>query len=93
MKPVEYRKVQKVQYWKTAEGPPASNMPVWGWCPDLGNDSEGYGSLIVVRCEFAGLNRFWIDSFGKQRRITLWAYLLEPELPEEPTDTRPEQMP
>ena len=66
---------------------PPHNGPVWGWCPDIGNDDEGYGMVLIVRFR---LERFlngptWVDHRGQEVRVTKWAWLHEPDGPDEPT--------
>jgi hypothetical protein len=72
--------------WRdAATDPPLSREAVWGFCPDLGNDDEGYGFILPVMFESlpaAPEGPYWRDITGERLRITRWAHIRPPEVPD-----------
>jgi hypothetical protein len=62
---------------------------VWLYVPDLGNDDEGWGTVIVGRCTLDIFVTTYVDEFGKDVKPSHWAFIDYPDPPCPPSDTRP----
>ena len=70
--------------WYSVDNSPPYNGSVWGFCPDIGNDDEGYGMVLVVHYEgYRWTNQGWYDIHGQKVHVTKWAVLYTPEVPSE----------
>lgn len=81
------------KHWQDASDPPNHNGPVWGYCPSIGNEDDGYGYIEVVRCLLDGFDRTkysWVNAHGNPSPVTHWACLDNPEPPFPPSDTSEE---
>ena len=65
--------------WTKPQRTPGTNIPVFGFFPDVGNDDEGYGMVIPI----------WWDSYHGYRFCgsnvvaspMLWCWMTMPEPP------------
>jgi len=79
---------RKLTKWHSAiEDPPTLyNHELFVFCPEKGNDDEGYGNVIVgKRSLFDG----WTDVNGQEIKVSQWAYIEVPDHPLAHTLTKP----
>lgn len=69
-------------HWQPSSSKPNHNGPVYGFCPDLGNEDEGYGMILIVRSEHLWPDNYWIDAHGARVRVTWWAEMRYPRVPD-----------
>jgi hypothetical protein len=84
----------KTRWWQAvAPGHlPSSNMPVWVYRPEIGNEEEGYGYV-----EVGWYNLSWGDWRTVRNEVMnppplLWAWLENPSLPVRPAKTPEEAL-
>lgn len=61
---------------------PEDGRVVWAFCPDIGNDDEGYGHVLLARhgsWPNLGPNEPWRDLQGRTIQPVFWAEVFEPE--------------
>ncbi len=68
------------QDWNSS---PNHNSSVWVFIPDLGNDDEGYGMVVVGRCDLDWPKARWFNIYGNEIYPVRWAFMNYPEIPED----------
>ena len=66
--------------WKLPEHTPGHNMPVFGFFPEIGNDDEGYGHVMLIWWD-TFTNRFHECVTNRVCKPTLWCSVTYVEPP------------
>lgn len=61
---------------------PNHNGPVWLYCPDIGNEDEGYGTVLVGHRRIIGWEVEWEDTRGRLVHPAIWCAMRYPVIPD-----------